>query len=322
MTALLTRRPVRHVLAGLVPLVVVGVVLTVVLAWRYETAAAPVREASARAVATVQGSGLGADGRGVELRWVDQQQTQRTGIVRAARSGTVPLGAQVQVRYVPSDPARVYAAGDETEARLRDIAFGIAVVLLVLLVAVAASVVHVVRRLAARRRPGTAVTVTYARTRRRLLRRSWLVVADRGRTWWLPVHWDPALSRLGSDAEATVHGQPGRGRVVTVDVPGATVWQASGRVRTDPPRGEVDTDEDLWSAPGPAARPATASADAAGIGVGRHLRTDGAVLVAAPLLGLLWAYVDGSGWGGAIVATVLVGAVLLWLPTLLGSDPT
>jgi hypothetical protein len=48
---------------------------------------------------------------------------------------------------------------------------------------------------------------------------------------------------------------------------------------------------------------------------------DAVPLVAAPVLGLLWAYVDGSGFGGFLVATGVVAAVLFWLPQLLGSDP-
>lgn len=318
----LRRRPVRHILAGLAVLVVLGAALAVVLALRYADAAAPLREASARAVATVQRSGLGADGRGVELRWQDAEGQQRTGTVRAAGPGTVRTGSPVTVRYVPSDPSRFYAAGDQTEARVRDIGFGIVLVGIVLLVAVAVTAVHVLRRRSAERRPGTPGSVRYARSRRRLLRRSWLVVAREGGESWVPVHWDPALTRLRPGTQATLHGKPGAGRVVAVDLGDTTVWQAAGRVRTDPPRGELDLDEDVWSPPGKAGRPVTPSTEPADVGLGRHLRTDGALLVAAPLLGLAWAYIDGTGWAGAIIATVLVAGLLVWLPTLLGSDPT
>jgi hypothetical protein len=316
--ALWHRRPVRHIVAGLIPLLLVGAALLAVLTVRYSDATSPLREATARAVATVQRSGLGDDGRGVELSWTDEQGVRRSGLVRASGPGSVPVGARVEVRYVPSDPSRVYAAGDQTEEQVRDIGFGIVAVIAVLVGAVLVSAVHVVRRLLAERRPGTAMPVRYAQVRRRLLRRSWLVVDDQARQWWLPVHWAPILGELGSGASATVHGRPGRQRVLAIDAAGTTVWQAAGQVRTSPPRGEVGADEEVWSPP---AEPAAGSRTA-DVGLARHLRTDGALLVAAPMIGLVWAYVDGAGWGGAVVAAALAAAVLVWLPTLLGSDPT
>jgi len=51
------------------------------------------------------------------------------------------------------------------------------------------------------------------------------------------------------------------------------------------------------------------------------VRADAVVAVAAPLLGLLWAYVDGSGVAGFAAATALSAAGLFWLFQLLGSDP-
>jgi hypothetical protein len=51
------------------------------------------------------------------------------------------------------------------------------------------------------------------------------------------------------------------------------------------------------------------------------VRSDLVVVFAAPLLGLLWAYLDGSGLAGFAGATVLAAGVLFWLTQLLGSDP-
>jgi len=56
--------------------------------------------------------------------------------------------------------------------------------------------------------------------------------------------------------------------------------------------------------------------------IGRHLRADAALLAAAPLLGLLWAYLDGSGTAGFAGGTVLIACLLFWLPSMFGSDPT
>jgi hypothetical protein len=53
-----------------------------------------------------------------------------------------------------------------------------------------------------------------------------------------------------------------------------------------------------------------------------QFRADAALLIAAPLLGLLWSYLSDGGpasWAGA---TLLAAAVLFWWPTMLGSDPS
>lgn len=321
MKALWRRRPVRHMVAGLLPLLVVGTAVLVLLGVRFAETAAPLREATGRALATVERSGLGEDGRGVQLSWTEGE-VRRTGVVRAAGPGSVPVGARVDVRFVPGDPTRVYATGDETSARLRDLGFGMVLLGTVLLVAVAVSAVHVARRSAAERRPGSTMPATYARSRRRLLRRSWLVLRDQGRELWMPVHWDPALTRAAAGTPAVVHGRPGRDRVLAVELGGGTVWQAAGRVRSEPPQGEITMAEPARPASGSRRAGTADDAPPAGTGIGRQLRADGAVLVAAPMIGLLWAYMNDSGLDSALAATVLSAAVLLWLPTLLGSDPT
>ncbi len=53
----------------------------------------------------------------------------------------------------------------------------------------------------------------------------------------------------------------------------------------------------------------------------RQARAD-AVLLLAPLLGLLSAYIDESGPAGFVFSTVLAGGLLFWLPATYGSDPT
>lgn len=303
------RRTVRHVLVGLLPLLVAGVVLIVVLAVRFAETAAPVREATGRADGTVLRSGLGPDGRDVELRWTDDRGASRVSTVRAARAGTVPAGRTVQLRYAPADPSgRVFAPGDETSARLRDLAYGLLLTVLVVVGVLVATGVHVARRLAAERRPGTTLPVTYARSRRGIVRRSWLVVTEQGRDWWVPVHWDPLLPGLPPGTPATVHGRPSQDRVVVVDVGGAKVWQA-GRRRATPPGGAVTADEADLETPAP-------------VGLVRQVRTDAVLLAAAPLIGLLWAYLDESGTASWAAATALAAGVLFWLPTVAGSDPT
>jgi hypothetical protein len=61
--------------------------------------------------------------------------------------------------------------------------------------------------------------------------------------------------------------------------------------------------------------------EAAGTRWRRQVRGDLVPVLMAPVLGILWAYLDGAGPGGFAVATALAAGVLFWLPQLLGSDP-
>ena len=293
-------------LAGLLPLLVAGAAVAAVLAVRLGDAAAPVREATGRATATV----VGADGREVELRWTDDRGTERVSRVRAAGGGEVPAGRTVTLRFDPADPAGpVYVAGDEPSARLRDLSFGLVLTLLVLAVAVAVTAVHLARRRAAERRPAGPLPARYARSRRGVVQRSWLVLTDGGTDWWVPVHWDPILTRLAPGTRIPVHGRPGRDRVVVAEVDGVPVWQG-GRRRPTAPAGELAT------------APVPPGEDPPRIGLVRHLRADGGLLAVAPLAGLLWAYLDGTGPAGWLAASAVAAGLLMWLPTVLGTDPT
>lgn len=325
MRALWRRRVIRHVVVGLLPMLVVGSAVVAVLAGRFSEQAEPVRAATSRAMATVERSGQGADRRGVELRWRDERGTERVSTLRSERPTEVAAGTRVELRYAPADPSRVFAAGDETSARLRDLAFGLLLSTLLVCLVVLVTAAHLTRRLVAERRPGTTLPVSYARSRRGIGRRSWLVVDDQGREWWVPVHWDPVLAGLLEKTPATVHGRPARDRVVVVDVAGTPVWQA-GRRRSRPPRGEITRDAPRWSKSAAKrieaeGRSATQAASRP-VGLARQFRTDGALLVAAPLLGLTWAYVSDGGLVASLVATALAAAFLFWLPTVVGSDPT
>jgi hypothetical protein len=323
MRGLLRRRPVRHLAIGIALLLLAGLALLVVLTNRFGTAAAPVRAATATAPATVVRGQLGPDGKGVQLNWTDARGEQHLSEVRLPEVASVQAGASVQVHYLPDDPSRVYVAGDEFSVRARDLAFDILAVLVVLVAALLLSGVHLARRLRAERRPATTMPVTYARCKRGLMQRSWLVLDDAGREWWVPVHWVPALGTLLAKTPAAVHGRLATDRVLVVDVGGTPIWQ-SGRRRSAPPTGEMVTAATPWSKS--AQREAEAAAAAADApppaGLARQLRGDGVLVVVAPLLGLLWAYLDSSGPGGFVGATVLMVGVLLWLPAMLGTDPT
>lgn len=317
MRGLFGRRPVRHLAIATAPLLVIGIVLLAVLFGRFAAAAEPIRAATAEATATVTNAGLGADAKEVQLTWTDAAGAKHVNQVRVPEVSGVRTGGQVVLKYVPSDPARIVVNGDELTIRVRDLAFGIFVTLGVLLVALVVTVVHVGRRLAAERRPATNLPVSYARSKRGLLQRAWLIVEDGGRDWWIPVHWEPAVAPTVIKRNLPVHGRPSAHRVTVVDLDGTPVWQ-SGRRRSTEPAGDIVRPTPRSPADKRVAEAETPTAT----GLLRQFRVDAALVVVAPLLGLLWAYVDGSGTGGFLASTLLMLGILLWLPALLGSDPT
>jgi hypothetical protein len=304
------RRAAGQLLLGLVPVLVVGLIALLLLALRLPDARAPLAAATGTARAVVTAGGGPPDGRGLTVSFADDTGRQRTGRLVLRRTVDAPAGTPVIVRYDPTasgpDPVLVHANGDAASGRVSDLVFGLVVVLAVLAVALALTGARLVSRPRLRRRAVTRVTGTHVLSRQGLLVRSWLELATAAGPRWLPVHWAPELDRLPPDTPLDVHGDPARSRLVLPVAGGTEVWP-SGRLRDREPRGGV--------------RPADVDPDAADLGLGRQARADGVVPFAAPVLGLLWAYLDGSGAGGFLVATALSAAVLFWLPQLLGSDP-
>ncbi|MCW2581920.1 MAG: hypothetical protein JWQ53_710 [Klenkia sp.] len=299
-----------QLLLGLLPVLVVGVVLLVVLAVRLPAVQAPLAAADSTATATVVRDGLDPAGRGVEVAFADVGGTDRTGLLVLRSAQEVAADTPVAVQYDPaalgSGSNRVYADGDAAHGAVGDVVFGLVLVLLVLLVVTALTTWRLVSRARMARRPTTAVTATHLLVGRGLLVRSWLELVTPTGVRWLPVHWAPELDRLPPDSAALVHGDPSSSLVLPV-VGGQQVWP-SGRLRRSAPRGDT--------------RQAPVDPDAGPVGMGRQVRGDVVVTVLAPVLGLLWAYVDGSGAAGFAVATALSVPVLFWLPQLLGSDPS
>ena len=232
-------------------------------------------------------SGGGA-GRTVELRWTDDRGTERRSTVQAAGSGDVPAGRTVELRYDPDDPAgQVYVSGDETSARLRDLSFGFLLTVLVLAAVVIVTGVHLARRLAAERRPAAPLPVRYARSRRGVVQRSWLVVTEDGRDWWVPVHWEPVLLGLAPGKPAPVHGRPSRDRVAGGRRrPGCRCGRAAGAGR---PRR-------------PACGRPRRTRRRAPVGLLRHFRSDGGAARRSRrwpgCCGRTWTGPAVGGWGG------------------------
>ncbi|SSC24574.1 Hypothetical protein KLENKIAIHU_3190 [Klenkia terrae] len=291
-----------QLLVGLVPVLVVGVVLLVVLALRLGTTQEPLARASATATATVSDV---AD-RTVSVTFTDADGADRDGRLELREAVDIPTGAEIAVQYDPAGGVVVYADGDAAHAAVQDVLFGIVLVALTVLVVGLLTGLRLVTRPRLVRAPATTATATHLVVRQGLLVRSWLeLVTGRG-VRWLPVHWSPELDRLRPGTAVTVHGDPATDPRVLPVVDGQQLWP-SGRLRRSEPRGDI--------------RQAPVDPTAADVGMARQLRGDVVAVALAPVVGLLWAYVDGSGPAGFAVATALAAAVLLWLPQLLGSSP-
>jgi hypothetical protein len=304
------RRAARQLLLGLLPVLAVGLVLLVLLSLRLGDVRAPLAAATATATATVTEVGTAPDGRGLAVSFTDQDGVERTGRLELERAADVAVGAELLVGYDPTAPATgtllVHTDGDAASSAVSDVVFGLVAVVVVLVAATALTVSRLLGRPRLRRRPVVGLTATHVVVRQGLLVRSWLELDTSAGLRWLPVHWAPELDRLAPGTRIEVHGDPARQLVVLPVVEGAEVW-ASGRVRSRAPRGDL--------------RQAAVDPAATDVGLARQVRADGVLPFLAPVLGLLWAYLDRSGVPGFLVATALSAAVLFWLPQLLGSDP-
>ncbi|SDM23338.1 hypothetical protein SAMN04488074_118126 [Lentzea albidocapillata subsp. violacea] len=233
----------------------------------------------------------------VEVRWP-------SGTARVAyENGAHVVGRQTQVAFDPADPSRAVIPGSdlflETDRALGGVTFSVAVALLVVL----AGAVRVLLAVRPARAPGTTVSVRRIRLQSGLMVRSWLEIEGPVERW-LPVYYDPVLVTLPSPSDVELRG----GRVAVVD--GVTVYP-SGRPVTKHPRGRR---LDNPVRPDPDTR--------APRGLTAQLRVDAVFMVPAPVVGLFWAYLDGSGFTGWITATVIAAVLGLWWAALRGSDPS
>ncbi|MGW6444180.1 hypothetical protein [Lentzea sp. NPDC055074] len=236
-----------------------------------------------------------ADG-AVEVRWPE-------GTARVAyENGERVVGKQTQVAFDPADPSRAVIPGSdvfvEADRALGGVTFAAAVVLLVLF----AGLVRVLLAVRTTRSAASQVTVRRIRLQSGLMVRSWLEIEGKTERW-LPVYYDPVLVTLPSPSTVEL-----RGRIAVID--GVTVYP-SGRPVTRHPRGRrldnpVQPDPDTRAPRGLLAQ----------------LRVDAVFMVPAPIVGLFWAYLDGSGFVGWITATVVAAVLGLWWAALRGSDPS
>ncbi|GGN03042.1 hypothetical protein GCM10011609_47480 [Lentzea pudingi] len=233
----------------------------------------------------------------VEVRWP-------AGTARVAyENGERIVGKQTQVAFDPADPSRAVIPGSDlfvqADRALGGVTFSAAVVLLVLF----AGLVRMLLAVRTARSAASEVTVRRIRLQSGLMVRSWLEI-DGPVERWLPVYYDPVLVTLPSPSTVRLRG----GRIAVID--GVTVYP-SGRPVTRHPRGRrldnpVQPDPDTRAPRGLVAQ----------------LRVDAVFMVPAPIVGLFWAYLDGSGFVGWIIATLVAAVLGLWWAALRGSDPS
>jgi hypothetical protein len=298
----------RHGLATSALVLLVCAVLAVVAGTAFASAARRLDAATARTFGTV----IAADGDEVQLRWTPAGGPERTDTLDLAGAAP-PVGTRTEVAYDPAAPAHplipgaaVLAAADRSLGTL----FLSAATALVVLTACG-------WQLASRRRATTravrTVPVRRVRVQTGLLTRSWLET-DTVPPRFIPVHFDPVLVTLPSPATVRLHGDPLRDRLVSAEIDGR-VLHPSGPVRAVEPRGRR-TDNPAQPDGSTRHRAALLAAPA------RRWRADLPMLVPAPIIALLWTYVDGGGLTTWAAATALLATLGLWLAALRGSDPS
>ncbi|MEV6898153.1 DUF3592 domain-containing protein [Amycolatopsis sp. NPDC051372] len=311
MRSFLRLRPVRHVLvtSGVVLLVCAAVFVLQLL--EFSHAQADVRGITAQATGTVVRGGEGS----ATVRFPVAGGSLTTADV-ALDSSAPKTGTSVPVLYDPAQPSRALIR-DATPIVTADRATTYATVTVVAAAAVlAVDLLLLFTRFIrpARAAASTApIPVRRVKVQRGLLTRSWLET-ETASPRWIPVYFSPTLIGLPAPTKVVVRGDVRRDRLVAVEV-GDELLYSAGSVRATEPRGRrtdnpVEPDEERALA---AARP---------VSLARQFRADLPVLAVAPVVGAFWAFVDGSGFSGWLVVTVLVAAFGFWWAALRGSDPS
>ncbi|MGH3775517.1 MAG: hypothetical protein ACRDRR_07230 [Pseudonocardiaceae bacterium] len=271
-------------------------------AWTLGTVGGQVAAATARS----SGEVVRAEGRTVDIRW-SAAGAHRTDTVALAVPAP-PVGTRAEVAYDPRRPTTVFIPGSTELAAVDRAASGMAFSGLIAAIVLITAGWHVISRRRLRRRPGRPMPARRVRWQSGLMTRSWLELDSPPR--WIPVHFDPILARLPAPASVQLHGDPRRRGLVGADVDG--VWlDPSGPIRVTEPRGRrIDS-------------PARPDPEAlAGTSWRRQLQTDAVLVTPAPVVGLLWAFLDGGGVLTWACATSLTATLALWWAALRGSDPT
>ncbi|MGH4024320.1 MAG: hypothetical protein ACRDRV_07015, partial [Pseudonocardiaceae bacterium] len=270
----------------------------------------------AAATARAPGEVISARDRTAEVRW-QAPGGQRIDIVELATRAP-PAGTRTEVAYDPANPAGALIPGSTELAAVDRAASGVAFSALIAVLVAATFGWQLISRRRLGAREAQVLPVRRVRVQSGLLTRSWLEIETERSPRWIPVHFDPVLLTLPAPAPVLMHGDPYRHRLVAVEVDGSWLYP-SGPVRTSEPTGRrIDSparpDNDM--APGDTAP------DAARCGWRRQLQADAVLLTPAPIVGLLWVFLDDGGvltWAGA---TALAAALGVCRAALRGSDPS
>ncbi|MGH3914982.1 MAG: hypothetical protein ACRDTC_16485, partial [Pseudonocardiaceae bacterium] len=265
--------------------------------------------------ATARGHGevVHAAGYTVDVRW-SAPDVARSATVQLAVPAP-PVGTRTEVAYDPRRPTTVFIPGSAELAAVDRAFSGIVFSSLIAAAVLGTCGWQLISRHRLRSRNSHNVPVRRVRVQSGLLTRSWLEL-DGAPQRWIPVHFDPILATLPAPVSVRLHGDPQRQRLIAADVGG--VWlHPSGRVRMSEPRGRrIDSPAHPDTDTLRAARGAEQDSWL------RQLRADAVLVVPAPVVGVLWTFLDGGGvltWAGA---TALTAALALWWAALRGSDPT
>lgn len=295
-------------------LVTTGLVLAVcaVLAFVAGTALAAASRQLDAATGRTFGTISAIDGNRVNLRWTPEGGAERTDPVELAGSAP-PVGTRTEVAYDPAAPDHPLVPG---ALLLADADSNLGTLYLSATVAAVVLVVggwQLVSRRRAARRPGRSVAVRRVRIQAGLIARSWLET-EAAPHRWIPLHFDPVLVGLPSPATVLLHGNPLRHRLIAVDVDGR-VLHPSGPVRAREPHGRRTDNPTAPDA-------ATIERMARLARLRRQFRADLPLLLPAPVIALLWTYIDGAGIATWAATTALLAALALWFTALRGSDPS
>jgi len=265
------------------------------------------------AVATARAPGevISARDRTAEVRW-QAPGGQRTDIVELATRAP-PAGTRTEVAYDPADPAGALIPGSTELAAVDRAASGVAFSALIAVLVAATFGWQLISRRRLGAREARVLPVRRVRVQAGLLTRSWLEIETESSPRWIPVHFDPALLTLPAPAPVLMHGDPYLHRLVAAEVNGCRLYP-SGPVRTTEPAGRrIDS---------PARPDDDAAPGAARWGWRRQLQADAVLLTPAPIVGLLWVFLDDGSvltWAGA---TALAAALGVCWAALRGSDPS
>lgn len=301
-------RALRYGLVTSALVLLVCAVLASVAGTAFASAAQRLDAATGRTFGTITSD----DGPVVTLTWTPAGGSERHDPVRLAATAP-PVGTRTEVAYDPADPASPLIPGaavlDNADGALSTLALAGAVATLVV------GIVgwQVLTRRHATGQPVRTLPVRRVRVQPGLVGRSWLET-DTVPPRWVPLHFDPALLTLPSPATVRFRGDPLRHRLVAVELDGRLV-PPSGPVRSTEPRGRR-TDN-------PSAPDAAAVARAATLApLRRQMLADLPLTVPAPLVALLWTWVDGAGAVSWFATTALLATVALFSAAVRGTDPT